>query len=58
MEEGNLEIRWNLKSKLLAYVLTDGLPSDGDELKKMNDLVFGKECTFKNVDKIRKHKKE
>jgi hypothetical protein len=57
-EYGSLEIRWNLKSKLLAFVITEGLPTDGDELKEMCNFTFGKECIFENVDKIRKKNHE
>ena len=57
MDEGSLEVRWNLKSKLLAHLVVHKIPNDIEEVYEMIDCVFGKDCTFKNVDKQRKAKK-
>ncbi|HUX56078.1 MAG TPA: hypothetical protein VMV77_03840 [Bacteroidales bacterium] len=47
----NIKIRWDLKSRLLAYVLYERLPEDGEELQKMCDFVFGEDCTFEKLKK-------
>ncbi len=57
MGESILETKWKLKGKLLAHVVTWGLPTDGDELKKMNDYVFGEDCTFENVNSQKNSKR-